>query len=113
MKQKKSQKYTLLLILALVVCLSLIGISFCLRPDGEHVQIRYISKTPSQAQLAVDLNHATLEELMSLPQIGETRAQSILDYRIEHGAFSSVDEIQNVPGIGPGIFQKIQAYVYV
>ena len=46
-------------------------------------------------------NTATLEELDALAGVGPVTAQKILDYRTEHGAFSSVDELDTIPGIGP------------
>jgi len=48
----------------------------------------------------VDLNTATMEQLDLLPGIGPVTAQSILDWRAEHGAFSTVDELLEVDGIG-------------
>jgi competence protein ComEA len=48
----------------------------------------------------LNLNTATLEQLDELDGIGPTTAQSILDYRDEHGGFGSVDELGQVPGIG-------------
>src|SRR3954447_1691061 len=53
--------------------------------------------TPAQP---VDLNTATLEQLDTLDGVGPATAQKILDYRQEHGGFGSVDELDQVPGIG-------------
>ncbi|HOS80979.1 MAG TPA: helix-hairpin-helix domain-containing protein, partial [Anaerolineae bacterium] len=55
----------------------------------------------------VNLNTATLAELLTLPGIGETRAQAILAYRAEHGPFTRIEELQNVSGIGPATYEKL------
>jgi competence protein ComEA len=59
----------------------------------------------------VHLSTATLEQLDSLPGIGPVTAQKILDYRQEHGAFTSVDELDAVPGIGPARLDQLQDLV--
>jgi len=59
----------------------------------------------------VHLNTATLEELDTLPGVGPVTAQKILDYRNEHGAFSSVDELDAVPGIGPTRLAELKKLV--
>ena len=59
----------------------------------------------------VHLNTATLEDLDALPGVGPTTAQRILDYRQEHGAFSSVDELDAVPGIGPARLEQLRELV--
>lgn len=61
----------------------------------------------------VNLNTASLEELMTLPGIGETRANDILAYRMEHGAFAAVEEIMNVNGIKEGLYNRIKDNIKV
>ena len=56
------------------------------------------AETPPGVPL--NLNTATLEQLDELDGIGPATAQSILDYREEHGGFGSVEELGEVPGIG-------------
>lgn len=50
---------------------------------------------------------------MTLSGIGESRAEDIIRYREEHGKFSSVEDIQNVSGIGEKSFQKIKDQIEV
>jgi competence protein ComEA len=58
---------------------------------------------------AVNINTATKEELTTLQGIGEKRAQDIIDYRTKNGPFKSVDDVQKVPGIGPGTMKQIRS----
>ncbi|MCI8547356.1 MAG: hypothetical protein HFJ38_00555 [Bacilli bacterium] len=56
----------------------------------------------------ISLNTASREELLTLPGIGESKADSILQYREEHGEFTSIEEIKEVNGIGDSLFDKIK-----
>lgn len=55
----------------------------------------------------VNINQATKEELMTLPGIGEAKADMIITYREEHGKFASIEDIKNISGIKDGVFNKI------
>lgn len=61
----------------------------------------------SQSKTLVNINTATKEELMSLPGIGERKADSIIEYR-KSKAFSSLEDIMNIPGIKEAAFNKIK-----
>lgn len=61
----------------------------------------------------IDLNTAGVQELCTLPGIGETRAQAIIAYREEHGAFKSTEELMNVTGIKAGVYEKIKELIKV
>ncbi len=61
----------------------------------------------------IDLNRADAPELERLPGIGPSLAQKIIDYRDDHGPFQQVDDLLNVPGIGPAKLDAIRDQVAV
>ncbi len=56
----------------------------------------------------ININKATRDELMTLPGIGETKADDIISYREEHGNFSKIEDLMNISGIKTGVFNKIK-----
>jgi len=89
-------------------------------PVADGTQIVVPGRTPNSSAAAatpeapagpVHLNNATLEELDGLPGVGPVTAQKILDYRQQHGAFSSVDELDAIPGIGPKRLEQLRDLV--
>lgn len=56
----------------------------------------------------ISINSASLEQLQTLPGIGEAKARSIIEYREEHGTFSSIEDLKNISGIGDNLFDKIK-----
>ena len=61
----------------------------------------------------MDLNTASRSDLERLPGIGTVRAQDIIDWRQEHGPFASVDDLEQVKGIGDGLLEQVRPYVKV
>lgn len=59
----------------------------------------------------IDVNTADVRDLQRLPGIGEKRAEDIAAWREEHGPFQTVDELIQVPGIGPVILENLREYV--
>lgn len=62
---------------------------------------------------ALDVNKASVEELVTLQGIGPTYAERIVQYRTEHGAFKSVQELTEVKGIGDKTVAAIEDQITV
>lgn len=60
----------------------------------------------------VSINTATKEELMTLPSIGESKANNIIEYR-NTNKFTKIEDIKNVSGIGESLFEKIKDYITI
>jgi competence protein ComEA len=61
----------------------------------------------------MDLNTASASELDLLPGIGPALAQRIIEYRGKHGGFKTIEELKQVPGIGPKKLEAIRDRVTV
>jgi competence protein ComEA len=61
----------------------------------------------------IDLNRAEAWLLEALPDVGETLAQRIIDYRQTNGGFHNITEITNVEGIGPSTYEQIKDLITV
>jgi competence protein ComEA len=68
-------------------------------------------KAPRQPQRPVDLNTATVTELMQLPHVGQKTAERIVAFRKEHGGFQRPEELMNVKGIGEKAFTRLKPFL--
>ena len=81
--------------------------------DGEQINIPGIVDTSHVNVGRVNINTATVEDLNTLPGIGPTTSQAIVDYRLQNGPFQVIQDIQNVPGVGPATYALIQDLIIV
>jgi competence ComEA-like helix-hairpin-helix protein len=81
--------------------------------EGPAESVEEAAWTPPAMQEKLDLNQASLVELERLPDIGFRMAQSIVNYRDANGAFNSVDDLLNIPGLGPEILSDIRDWLYI
>ena len=74
-----------------------------------------LAAPPAAAPAAapIDLNAASVEQLVAVPGIGKSLAQRIVDFRQKNGPFKSVDELLKVQGIGEKSLEKLRPHLVV
>ncbi len=92
--------------------LSIIVIIFLGILTVDRYQVGGEASSNSYQENKVDLLTASVEELIELPGIGPAKAQAIINYRQENG-FREIEDIMNVSGIGEKTFSNIKDYIYL
>jgi len=77
--------------------------------DGDQVHIYRLGEVPQR----ININTAEIWLLQSLPGVGETLAQRIINYRTVNGLFQSIEDLNSVEGIGPSVFEQIKDKITV
>jgi competence protein ComEA len=80
---------------------------------GNNVIVNNVTQSNNEKDPKVNLNTATVEKLMTLPGVGESTAQKIIEYRNKNKKFKNVEELKNVSGIGEAKFNTLKEYIYV
>ena len=75
--------------------------------------VRTAKAKTSAPQHPINLNSATVTELMQLPKVGMKTAERIIKFRKEHGGFRRSEELMNVKGVGEKSFVKLKPYLSV
>ncbi len=81
--------------------------------EAEELRSRSVSGPAEGTDGMVNINTAGAQELMTLPGIGESRAEAIIQYRTQQGSFAGTEEIMNVSGIGEAGYAKIRDRITV
>ncbi len=114
----KERRYTVIFCAAVVVYLLVCAIAYILSDVNErnaYVDIKPLTSENSAVSESekVNINTATAEELKTLSGIGDVTAERIIEYREKFGGFLSVDELENVKGIGEKLIDKIRPYIKI
>lgn len=89
----------------LAACCTAILIFTVVRPP-----LRYDPLLREEIRHRVDLNSASASELSALPNIGPVLAERIIADRTAHGAFTDIDDLARVPGIGPRTIEALRTH---
>lgn len=80
----------------------------------QHYQVYKVKRAKARGLGGpININKASMNELMQLPHIGEKLAISIIEHRKAYGSFETVSELRRVPGVGPKIYRDIEDLVTV
>ncbi len=72
-----------------------------------------MTNTSNSDAIQVNINTATADELDELPGIGPSKARAIVEYRLQHGDFTSIESVTSVKGIGEKTFENFKKFITI
>lgn len=79
--------------------------------DGDTIRANSGENDVQNSSEIVNINIANKEQLTGLPEVGPVTAERIIQYREDYGEFNTIDDLLNIPGIGPKKLEKIQPFI--
>lgn len=83
------------------------------RAKSSTVASKSLDNSATAVSYPINLNTATVEELVSIDGLGESRASAIIEYRDYLGGYTSVEQIKEISGIGDATYAKLAPYLTV
>lgn len=83
------------------------------KDEAQQIELEVNADSEESVAIKVNINTADKDRLMTLPGIGESKAEAIIAYRTEQGAFQKVEDIMNIAGIKEAVFSKIKDKITV
>lgn len=80
---------------------------------GEETDFKFVNDGTGNQNIKVNLNKADANELQTLPGIGPAKAETIIEYRDQHGPFQKIEDLMNVSGFGSKTFEKLKEHISV
>ena len=106
----KKQKIILSIVISIIFVLVLIYVYQNLYEEDAEI---LLTNEENEVDSKVNINTASKEKLETLPGVGETTAQKIIDYREANGKFKTIEDIKNVSGIGDAKYESLKDKITV
>jgi len=107
---QEEKRVIIFLIASLLVGSTII---FFEKMKGPLIPSQYLESKDKEKSIMIDVNRATVRELIRLPGIGPSLAKRIVELREKKGSFRQIEELLEVRGIGKKTLEKIKPYIYL